>query len=70
MILFLMVSLDWTVGAFYMNHEIENHIRGYRDNDDNPAIMYVCSEPFADPGYCYTHDFDDPFEFLEPILIL
>jgi iron complex outermembrane receptor protein len=44
-----------------MNHEIENHIRGYRDNDNNPAFKYVCSEPFADPGYCYTHDFDDPF---------
>jgi iron complex outermembrane receptor protein len=54
-------KLDWTVGAFYMNHEIENHIRGYRDNDNNPAFKYVCSEPFADPGYCYTHDFDDPF---------
>ena len=23
-------SLDWTVGAFYMEHDIENHIRGYR----------------------------------------
>ena len=28
-----MESLDWTIGAFYMEHEIENHIRGYRDND-------------------------------------
>ena len=53
-------KLDWTVGAFYMNHEIENHIRGYRDNDDNPAFMYVCSEPFADPNYCYTHDYENP----------
>jgi len=44
-----------------MHFQLENHIRGYRDNDDNPAFMYVCSEPFADPGYCYTHDFDDPF---------
>ena len=22
-------KLDWTVGAFFMEHEIENHIRGY-----------------------------------------
>ena len=21
-------KLDWTIGAFYMDHEIENHIRG------------------------------------------
>jgi iron complex outermembrane receptor protein len=26
-------KMDWTFGAFYMNHEIENHIRGYRDDD-------------------------------------
>ena len=54
-------KLDWTVGAFYMEHEIENHIRGYRDNDDNPAFKYVCGEPFADPAYCYQHDPSDPF---------
>ena len=54
-------KLDWTVGAFYMEHEIENHIRGYRDNDDNPAFKYVCGEPFADPAYCYQHDLSDPF---------
>tara|TARA_B100001093_G_scaffold515000_2_gene590329 strand:- start:74 stop:2386 length:2313 start_codon:yes stop_codon:yes gene_type:complete len=54
-------KLDWTVGAFYMEHEIENHIRGYRDNDDNPAFKYVCGEPFADPAYCYQHDTSDPF---------
>ncbi len=24
-------KLDWTVGAFYLDHEIENHIREYKD---------------------------------------
>ena len=52
--------LDWTIGAFWMDHEIENHIRGYRDNDDNPAFRYVCGESFADPSYCYQHDVSDP----------
>ena len=54
-------KLDWTVGAFYMEHEIENHIRGYRDNDDNPEFRYVCGEPFANPSYCYQHDPSNPF---------
>ena len=54
-------KLDWTVGAFYMDHEIENRIRGYRNNDDNPAFKYVCGEAFADPNYCYQHDTSDPF---------
>ena len=27
-----MVKLDWVAGAFYMDHKIENHIKGYRDN--------------------------------------
>ena len=40
-------KLDWTIGAFYMEHEIENHIRGYRDNDLNGVLKYVCGEPFA-----------------------
>ena len=26
---------------------IENHIRGYVDNDGNGEIIYVCTEPFA-----------------------
>ncbi len=47
-------NLDWTVGAFYMEHDIENHIRGYRDNDLDGEIMYVCGESFADPNNCYT----------------
>ena len=56
-------KLDWTIGAFYMEHEIENHIRGYRDNDLDGNIRYVCGEPFADPSYCYTHDFGIPGRF-------
>ena len=56
-------KLDWTIGAFYMNHEIENHIRGYRDNDLDGNIRYVCGEPFADANYCYTHDFGIPGRF-------
>ena len=24
-------KLDWTVGAFYLDHKIENHIREYKD---------------------------------------
>jgi iron complex outermembrane receptor protein len=56
-------KLDWTIGAFYMEHEIENHIRGYRDNDLDGNIKYVCGEPFADPSYCYTHDFGIPGRF-------
>ena len=53
-------KLDWTVGAFYMDHEIENHIREYLDEYDSTAnaagqdgiLKYVCGEPFADPNYC------------------
>ena len=56
-------KLDWTVGAFYMEHEIENHIRGYRDNDLDGVIRYVCGESFADPSYCYTHDNSIPARF-------
>ena len=46
-----------------MEHEIENHIRGYRDNDLDGNIRYVCGEPFANPSYCYTHDFGIPGRF-------
>ncbi len=53
-------KLDWTVGAFYMDQEIENHIREYLDEWDSSAnaagfdgiLKYVCGEPFADPNYC------------------
>ncbi len=55
--------LDWTVGAFYMEHEIENHIRGYRDNDLTGQLKYECSESFADQAYCYTHDPGIPGRF-------
>ena len=33
-------ALEWTVGAFYMEHDIENHIRGYRDNNNDGQITY------------------------------
>ena len=33
-------GLDWTLGAFYMEHDIENHIRGYRDNNNDGNILY------------------------------
>jgi iron complex outermembrane receptor protein len=61
-------KLDWTVGAFYMEHEIENVIRGYRDDDLDGVFKYVCDESFADPSYCYTHDFGIPgrFDIFEP----
>jgi iron complex outermembrane receptor protein len=55
-------KLDWTVGAFYMDQEIENHIREYLDeynSSTNAAgqdgiFKYVCGEPFADPNYCVS----------------
>ena len=46
-------KLDWTVGAFYMEHEIQNKIREYISFDDN-IIEYVCSEPFADTSVPLT----------------
>tara|TARA_B100000900_G_scaffold413401_1_gene437309 strand:- start:946 stop:3261 length:2316 start_codon:yes stop_codon:yes gene_type:complete len=55
--------LDWTVGLFYMDHEIENHIRGYRDDDFDGVIKYLCGETFADPAYCYDHDYEFPGSF-------
>ena len=55
--------LDWTIGAFYMEHEIENSIRGYRDNDLTGQLRYLCGESFANSGYCYTHDYGIPGRF-------
>ncbi len=55
--------LDWTVGMFYMDHEIENVIRGYRDDDLDGRIKYLCDESFADPSYCYDHDYGIPGRF-------
>ena len=51
-------KLDWTVGGFYMKHEIENHIREYIDgagvgNPVDGILRYICGEPFADPNNCY-----------------
>ena len=56
-------KLDWTIGAFYMEHDIENTIRGYRDNDLTGQLRYLCGESFADPAYCYTHDYGIPGRF-------
>ncbi len=56
-------KLDWTVGAFYMEHEIENVIRGYRDDDLDGVFKYVCDASFADPNYCYQHDYGIPGRF-------
>ena len=39
-------KLDWTFGMFFLDHEIENHIREYIDFNGN-GHTYVCSEPFA-----------------------
>jgi iron complex outermembrane receptor protein len=46
-------KLDWTVGAFYMEHEIQNKIREYISFDNN-IIEYECSEPFADKSVPLT----------------
>jgi len=56
-------KLDWTIGAFYMEHEIENTIRGYRDNDLTGQLRYLCGESFANAAYCYTHDYGIPGRF-------
>ena len=56
-------KMDWVVGAFYMEHEIENHIRGYRDWDANGEIRYECAEPFSRSTYCYTHNYNFPAMF-------
>ena len=53
-------KLDWTFGAFYLKHKIENHIRGYVDNDLDGEFKYVCDEPFANPNYCFNIG-EDPF---------
>jgi len=60
-------KLDWTVGLFYLDHKIENHIRGYVDNDQNGEIQYECSEPFARSDYCFTvggNPFAAEFDFV------
>ena len=50
-------KLDWTFGAFYMEHEIQNKIREYISRDDD-IPEYVCTEPFANtsvPGTAATN---------------
>ena len=56
-------ALEWTVGAFYMEHDIENHIRGYRDNNNDGQITYECSSSLAVIGSCYEHDYGIPGRF-------
>jgi iron complex outermembrane receptor protein len=46
-----------------MEHDIENHIRGYRDNNLDGEIMYECSSPLANPANCYEHDYGIPGRF-------
>ncbi len=62
-------KLDWTVGAFFMEHEIENHIRGYVDetgaDDNNGELIYDCRESFANPNYCFDVNGPDPWFFFE-----
>ena len=55
-------KLDWTIGAFYMDHEIENHIRGYLDTNLDGELLYICSYPYADPNNCWA-SFADGGEF-------
>ncbi len=60
-------KLDWTFGVFYLKHEIENHIRGYVDNDLDGEFKYVCDEPFANPNYCFNigeNPFGADFDFV------
>ena len=60
-------KLDWTFGAFYLKHEIENRIRGYVDNDLDGEFKYVCDEPFANPNYCFNigeNPFGADFDFV------
>ena len=46
-----------------MEHDIENHIRGYRDNNNDGNILYECSNPNAISGSCYDHDYGIPGRF-------
>lgn len=63
-------KLDWVFGAFYMNHEIENHIREYLDKHDpnnNPfdvanSIQYECGSIYALPSpNCFNTSTGDPY---------
>ncbi len=58
-------KLDWTFGAFYMEHKIENHIREYLDKhnpntfggiyDTENSIEYECGSKYALPApNCYV----------------
>ena len=62
-------KLDWAVGVFYMNHEIENHIREYLDKGANtipasPAndILYECGSVYALAApNCFDPATGDPY---------
>ena len=58
-------KLDWTIGAFYMETELENHIVGYLDADRNGEIQYICGESYANSDYCYPLDSPLPWFFFE-----
>ena len=58
-------KLDWTIGAFYMENELENHIVGYLDVDRNGEIQYICGESYASDDYCYPLDSPLPWFFFE-----
>ena len=62
-------KLDWAFGAFYMNHEIENHIREYLDKNENffpfdpkNNIKYECGSIYALPApNCFDTSTGDPY---------
>ena len=63
-------KLDWVFGAFYMNHEIENHIREYLDKHDPNnfpfdvanSIKYECGSIYALPSPdCFNTSSGDPY---------
>ncbi|MDC3078521.1 TonB-dependent receptor [SAR86 cluster bacterium] len=62
-------KLDWAFGAFYMNHEIENHIREYLDKNENffpfdpkNNIKYECGSVYALPApNCFDTSSGDPY---------
>jgi|TARA_B100001094_G_scaffold6459_1_gene5725 iron complex outermembrane receptor protein len=63
-------KLDWVLGAFYMNHEIENHIREYLDKhdpnnfpfDSANSIQYECGSIYALPSpNCFNTSTGDPY---------
>tara|TARA_Y200000002_G_scaffold119891_1_gene98267 strand:+ start:177 stop:2576 length:2400 start_codon:yes stop_codon:yes gene_type:complete len=62
-------KLDYAFGVFYMNHEIENHIREYLDKNENNFpfdpknnIKYECGSVYALPApNCFDTATGDPY---------